>query len=119
METMQLDCTIYRTLNIFGRKWNLLIILELYKAKMRRYNELKKSLPITSKMLSARLKDLEKEGLVKKHIDSSVLPVRSEYSLTGAGIEVFKILQNIKSWGLKWKKKNIICENKNCADCDF
>ncbi len=33
-------------------------------------------------MLSARLRELEKEGLVENRVDSSLFPVKSEYTLT-------------------------------------
>ena len=57
---MQDECTVNQTVKYLGRKWTLLIILELYKGEnyTRRFTEVKEQLPgITAKVLSARLKE--------------------------------------------------------------
>ena len=64
---MQEGCTVNLTVKYIARKWTLLILLELYKGDghTRRFSELKSGLlGITQKVLSARLRELEKEGLV-------------------------------------------------------
>jgi len=117
---MKQDCTIYRTANFIGKRWTLLILLELYKGqtKLKRYSEIKKKLSeITPKVLSLRLKELKKEGLIDKKIDTSEFPVKCEYSLTESGEDFIKIVQDIKKWALKWKIKNIVCEKANCKEC--
>jgi len=112
-------CTIYRTVDIIGKRWTLLILLELYKGK-KRYSELKKKLlNITPKMLAMRLKELEKEGIVQNKIDSSTIPVKSEYSLTDSGKDFIKIIHQMKKWGLSWKPRNKICGITNCKQCDL
>jgi DNA-binding HxlR family transcriptional regulator len=116
------NCTIYKTTNFIGKRWTLLILLELYRgeSKTRRYSELKKGLPeITPKILSLRLKELEKEGLVSKRIDASSVPIKSEYSLTKSGEDFISIIKDIKKWALRWKVKNIVCEKANCEDCEL
>jgi len=58
---MEQDCTIYKTASFVGKRWTLLILLELYKgqSRLKRYSEIKKGLPeITPKVLSLRLKEL-------------------------------------------------------------
>ncbi|MEA2038134.1 MAG: helix-turn-helix domain-containing protein [Nanoarchaeota archaeon] len=119
---MEKDCTIYKTASFIGKRWTLLILLELYKgpSKTKRYSEIKRKLPeITPKIFSARLKELEKERLIKKKIDASKFPVKCEYTLTNSGEDFIKIIQDIKKWSLKWKIKNIECEKANCKDCDL
>ena len=64
---MQEGCTVNLTVKYIARKWTLLILLELYKGEghTRRFSELKGCLfGITQKVLSARLRELEKEGLL-------------------------------------------------------
>ena len=117
---MDKSCTVYRTADFIGKKWTMLILLELYKGKSctRRYSELKKSLmEITPKMLSARLKELEREGLVINRVDASEMPLKSSYSLTASGRDFMKIIKGLKKWALKWKLKNKICENAECGKC--
>jgi len=119
---MQEGCTVYKTAQYLNKKWTLLIILELYKGNgyQRRFSELKDSLSgITPKILSERLKELEKEGLVKKDIDSSSFPVRSEYTLTECGIEMVDIIRIMKHWALKWKIENIACGEQDCKNCEL
>ena len=118
---MEKDCTIYKTANFIGKRWTLLILLELYKGdKIKRYSELKNQLPeITPKILSARLKELEKEGLIRKKVDASHFPVKCEYSLTKSGKDFIKVIKGIKRWALKWKIKNKICEKADCRECEL
>ena len=68
-------------------------------------------------VLSARLKELEHEELILKRVDSSTVPIKSEYSLTKSGEDFIKIIQDMKKWALKWKFKNIVCEKANCKEC--
>jgi len=116
------DCTIYKTADFIGKRWTLLILLELYKgdSKTKRYSEIKKGLDgITPKILSARLKELEKEKMIIKKIDTSSFPIRCDYFLTESGKDFIKIIKDMKKWALKWKIKNKECEGTNCKDCAF
>ena len=115
---MDKKCTIYQTVDFIGKKWTLLILLELYRSKTVRYSELKRGLPnITPKILSARLKELEKEKLINKKVDASEFPIKCEYSLTTAGNDFINVIKNIKKWALKWKINNKVCEEVNCRGC--
>lgn len=119
---MKQDCTIYQTANFIGKRWTLLILLELYRgeSKQKRYSEIKKGLTkITPKIFSLRLKELEKEGLISKKVDASSFPVKCEYSLTKSGEDFISIIKDMKKWALKWKIKNIVCEKANCKDCEL
>lgn len=122
MDTMEKDCTIFRTANFIGKRWTLLILLELHKgdSKWSRYSEIKNGLEeITPKILSARLKELEKEGLIVKKIDTGEFPIKCEYSLTESGNDFIKIIKDIKRWALKFKVKNVICEKSDCRECEL
>lgn len=117
---MDKNCTIFRTANFIGKKWTLIILLELCKGdnRWKRYSILKNGLSnITPKILSLRLKELGKEGLISKKIDTSKFPVKCEYSLTRAGKDFIRVIQQMKKWALKWKFNNKICENADCREC--
>ena len=117
---MNKDCTIFKTSNFIGKRWTLLILLELHKENYKRYSELKKDLyNITPKILSSRLKELEKQGLIKKKVDNSNFPIKCEYSLTESGKDFIKIIKDIKKWSLKWKFNNSFCQNINCKNCNL
>lgn len=117
---MQEGCTVNLTVNYLARKWTLLILLELYKGEghTRRFSELKsRLLGITQKVLSTRLKELEKEGLVENKVDSTSFPPKSEYTLTESGLEIIDIIKDMKKWALKWKITNIECGCQDCSEC--
>jgi DNA-binding HxlR family transcriptional regulator len=118
---MDETCTIYRTIDFVSKKWTLLILLELYKAQgKRRYSELKQNLlDITPKILSMRLRELEKQGLISKKINTTVFPVKCEYALTDSGKDFIRIIKDIKKWSLEWKKKNKNCAAQDCKYCEL
>lgn len=117
---MDVNCTVNRTVQYLTKKWTLLIILELFKGEnhTRRFSELKDRLgDITPKMLSERLKELEDEGIVRRNVDSSAVPIRTDYTLTESGIELMDVIRGIKYWALKWKIDNIPCGSQECRNC--
>lgn len=119
MYTMK-DCTIYKTISIIGKKWTLLILLELYKGKepYKRFNELKNALEnITPKVLVQRLRELEDDGIVLRRVDTSHIPITSEYALSGSGEALMQVIQDIKKWGLSHKFENEECKCTRCKTC--
>jgi DNA-binding HxlR family transcriptional regulator len=119
---MDENCTVYKTIDFISKKWSLLILLEIYKSRegKKRYSEIKNNLSdITPKVLSSRLKELEKEGLIIKHVDASSFPVKSTYELTKIGIDFISIIKDIKQWALRWKIDNKVCEQLDCKNCDL
>lgn len=117
---MDEHCTVYKTVDFISKKWTLLILLEIYKGKesKKRYSEIKNSLPdITPKILSTRLKELTKQDLITKHIDTSGFPVKCEYALTKSGLDFISIIKDIKSWALRWQIHNQTCEQLDCKNC--
>ncbi len=117
---METGCTVNQTVKYIAKKWTLLILLELYKGKdhRRRFSELQECLNgITQKVLSARLKELEKEGLIENKFDNKSFPMKSYYKLTESGLEIIDIIKNMKCWALKWKIKNIECGYQDCSEC--
>ena len=119
---MNRNCTVLKTANFIGKRWTMLILLELYKGQdqWKRYTHLKGKLPdITPKMLSARLKELEREGMISRRIDARMFPIKAEYSLTDGGKDFVRILRDIKKWSLKWKYRSRHCESRDCKTCKF
>lgn len=117
---MQDSCTVSQTVRYLSKRWTLLIILELYKGTgyTRRFTELRDALSgITPKVLSERLKELEDEGILTRHVDATAFPVRTDYTLTESGLEIVEIIRDIKGWALKWKIQNIPCGQQDCKVC--
>ncbi|HII15645.1 MAG TPA: helix-turn-helix transcriptional regulator [Nanoarchaeota archaeon] len=117
---MNTDCTIYKTADFIGKRWALLVLLEIYKGGggWKRYSELKRGMAgITPKILSQRLKELEKEGLVSRRADTGSVPIKVEYSLTKSGHAFMGVIKGMKQWALEWKLSNKKCENSDCSKC--
>ncbi len=119
---MRKKCAVYIAANFIGKRWTILILLELFKgkSKWKRYSELKKRLlNITPKILSIRLKELIEKGLIEKKVEIKKLPIQTKYRLTKQGMDFINIIKNIKKWSLKWKGKCKSCEETDCRDCEF
>jgi len=87
------------TLSIVGGKWKWLIVSVLFKNEVQRYGQLKKLLePITHKMLSQQLKELEAEKLILRK-EYHQIPPKVEYSLTEKGKTLIPIIQLMSEWG--------------------
>jgi DNA-binding HxlR family transcriptional regulator len=86
---------------ILGRRWTLIILESLNAAEELRFTELKKSLRISSTMLSERLLKLEKEGVVEKKIYGS-MPPKIGYRLTDGAKELLAIMRDLDIWQAKW-----------------
>ena len=91
-------CPVEKTLNIIGKKWAVLIIRDLLSGK-KRFGQLLASLSgISPRTLSARLSELEENGVVKKKVFPEI-PLHVEYSLTKRGNELHFILDQMSKWG--------------------
>lgn len=91
-------CALDVTMSFIGGKWKTVVLWYLRKDK-KRFSELKKRIPdITEKMLSLQLKELEKDGIVKRKVFAEV-PPRVEYCLTDFGKTLIPVLEAIAGWG--------------------
>lgn len=69
----------------------------------KRYGELKKSVGnVSSKELTAQLRDMEEIGLVSRKVYAEV-PPRVEFSLTELGQSLKPILDAMQCWGEEYK----------------
>jgi len=91
-------CTVAVTLEVIGGKWKSLILWHL-SFKTLRFSQLQRRLNrITQKMLTQQLRELERDGLVRRQVYAEV-PPRVEYSLTELGTTVVPILEQMCQWG--------------------
>ncbi len=116
---MDHSCTVYLTMEYLSRKWAVLILHELNKGEeWKRFSEIRKAMDdLTPKVLTERLKELESEGLIEKRVDTSCMPIKSEYRLTEASRELMDVIHGLKMWALKWKIHNPECGKMNCRLC--
>ena len=81
-----------------GDRWTLLVVAALLDGP-RRFGELADAVPgVATNVLTARLRDLEREGLIVA-APYSERPLRVEYRLTGVGTELAGALRLLAAWG--------------------
>ena len=79
------NCPIRNILSRIGDKWSMLVLYTLETDEAKRFKELQRNIPdISQKMLTATLRMLEADGLVKREAFAEV-PPRVEYSLSDKG----------------------------------
>ncbi|WP_182186739.1 winged helix-turn-helix transcriptional regulator [Pectinatus frisingensis] len=94
-------CPIAKTLDIIGTKWTFLIVRDLLLEGTMRFRDLQKSMKgISPKTLSLRLRELEKNDIVKRKVYPEV-PPKVEYSLTDKGKKLEKIFIELKRFGIE------------------
>jgi DNA-binding HxlR family transcriptional regulator len=95
----QEHCPVARTLDVIGERWTILLLRDLLLEGPRRFQDFQESLPgVAPNTLSARLKDLEKHGLIARRIYSEH-PPRLEYRLTDRGKSLGPVLKALRDWG--------------------
>ncbi|MFC4023484.1 winged helix-turn-helix transcriptional regulator [Oceanobacillus longus] len=85
-----------KAMGLLSTRWVGLILFELLKGT-KRFSEMETDLPISGRLLSDRLKLLEKEGIVERNIYSE-FPVRIEYSLSDKGKSLEPVIKEIQNW---------------------
>jgi len=104
-KTLEEKCEILNIWDILGRRWSLLILKNLSTKNVIRFNELKRSLKdISNTVLSDRLSELGREGLINKKIYPEI-PLKVEYRLTTKAKDLESILQSLDRWCEKWELK--------------
>lgn len=89
---------------VLGKKWNGPIISILLNGMMK-FNELKTAIPeISAKVLSERLRELEKNGIVIRSVFPDT-PIRIEYTLSERGKELQVIMTQLHEWATKWNQE--------------
>ncbi|WP_394771383.1 winged helix-turn-helix transcriptional regulator [Lacisediminihabitans sp.] len=86
-----------RALELVGERWAMLIVRDLLVGP-RRYGELAAGLPrIPSNILTARLKELQAAGVIRRAPHSRVIV----YELTAYGRELDPVVLALGAWGFK------------------
>ena len=84
-------------ISAFGGKWKLEILWVLSHGT-HRFNELRRAVPgVTQHMLTAQLRELEKDGLVRRTIYPEV-PPRVEYDITEEARSLGPVFSAIFDW---------------------
>jgi DNA-binding HxlR family transcriptional regulator len=90
-------CPSRQVLKRIGDKWTVLIMGILERGTIR-FGTLRREIEgISQKMLTQTLRNLERDGLIKREVFAEV-PVRVEYSLTELGKSLLPVLKPLIKW---------------------
>ena len=93
-------CPVRATVDVLSGKWKVSILWHLSFGS-RRFAEIRDLLPgVSEKVLTAQLRDLEANRVVKRTVSPSV-PPRVDYALTGSGMKLIPMLEALCEWGSK------------------
>ena len=94
-------CPIRNVLSRIGDKWSMLVLFTLEDNSCQRFKQLQRNIPdISQKMLTATLKTLEADGLVRREAYAEV-PPRVEYSLSDKGRSLLPLINNLLAWAIE------------------
>ena len=106
-------CPINNTLNIIGKRFTILILRNMINGKQNRFNQFLNSIEESNpKTLSARLREMEKYGLIKRKVYPNEKPVRVEYHPVEKGLELQPILDMMAAYSLKYCSKDVFKDAK-------
>lgn len=111
-QTVKVDCSdpknyelcghFVNAFQIIGKKWNGLIISSLCDTHSMRFKDLARSVNACSdRVLVERLKELEKQEIVSRKVDSETGII--SYSLTQKGTELKPVFDQVHHWADKWE----------------
>jgi DNA-binding HxlR family transcriptional regulator len=106
-----IECPINHTFKLVGKKFTMLIIRNMIHRGHNRFNQFLEIEEINAKILSARLKEMENDGLIERKVYPDT-PVRIEYSITEKGRALEPILDQMSTFSMRYCAKDIFKDGK-------
>lgn len=96
------NCTIERALDVMGDRWSLIVLREVFHG-IRRFDELTVRTGIPRQVLTARLKRLLDNDILRRvPYQEPGQRARSEYRLTRKGLDLYPVLMALQAWGNRY-----------------
>ncbi|MGI0020999.1 MAG: winged helix-turn-helix transcriptional regulator, partial [Nitrososphaera sp.] len=96
------NCPIHNTFDLIGKKFTILILRDMMLYNKTRFNELLDSVEgINSKTLSLRIREMERDGLIKRHVYAE-MPLRVEYELMEKAKNLRPILEQMGEYSTRY-----------------
>ncbi len=112
------SCPIEATFKIIGKKWTVLIVREMLRGTKQFNRFLENIEGITPKVLTERLRELQRFGIVRRRIVSEY-PIRVEYEMTDLGRELEPVLLAAASFSMRNMPKVVFKDGKPRNPSDF
>ncbi len=112
---MRDGCPVMGFGHLLGKKWTIPIIQELLAMEGAGFNEIYKAASyIQPKILSQRLKEMEKAGLIEKAASSHT----QKYTLTEKGRDFQRVVEVLKDFSIRWEEGDLsFCKKMKCTEC--
>jgi DNA-binding HxlR family transcriptional regulator len=93
---------LHEAVELVGKRWTGAILYVLMQGGRLRFTQIAQAVPdLSDRLLSERMKELEKKGIVVRHV-STETPVKVCYELTDKGRELQPALGELKTWADRW-----------------
>lgn len=103
LEELLLSCPMLHGLQLLSGRYKVGLLWHIH-LQHNRFGVLKKILhPVTTKMLSQQLRELEADGLISRTIYAE-MPPRVEYALTSKSAALVTVLEGLYQWGHQLKE---------------
>ena len=93
------DCPLHAAFTAVGGKWKLTILYWLARETHHFSALLRRVAPISHKVLTEQLRELEADGLVER-LETGPMPAPVQYRLSDYGLTVLPLVENARIWGL-------------------
>ena len=104
------NCPIQTSLGVLGKKWTLLILRDIGLLKIDRFNRIVETLPgLPRKVLSTRLRELEKEGFIECS-ERRKSPMVVRWTMTQKGKDTLPILMRFIAFGSRWYPDRVFAD---------
>jgi DNA-binding HxlR family transcriptional regulator len=94
-------CPVEVAIAVIGGAWKMTTVKHLSQ-RTHRFGELRRAVgPVTPRVLTRQLRELEQDGVVDRRVYAEV-PPRVEYSLTPLGKSLSPLVAQLDAWGSKY-----------------
>jgi DNA-binding HxlR family transcriptional regulator len=94
-------CPVEVAIAVVGGAWKMTTVKHLSQ-RVHRFGELRRAVgPVTPRVLTRQLRELEQDGIVERHVYAEV-PPRVEYSLTPLGKTLSNLVEQLDDWGARY-----------------
>ncbi len=108
---VRMTCGVFASSSLLGKKYSIALLDEIARGSFGGFNAGVRASGATPRMLSRRLHEFQKEGLVEK--------TARGYGLTRKGKELHALALSTKEYAVKWNLAPADCLNRRCVDCAF
>ncbi|GAB4085611.1 hypothetical protein GCM10028784_22410 [Myceligenerans cantabricum] len=97
-------CPVEVAIAVVGGAWKMTVVKNLLDGPVR-FGALHRAVgPVTPRVLTRQLRDLEADGVVHREIYPEV-PPRVEYSLTPLGESLADLVRDLDAWGAQYAER--------------